>query len=466
MKQISVKDIIRECEGTLLYGDETILCGDFEKDDRKIKDGDTFVGIKGEKFDGNTFFEKALQKGAKVCLLQGKIPKKEQYEKYQDRAIVMVNDTVQAIGKLAAYKRSLYAIPVVAITGSVGKTSTKDLIASVVAQKYKVKKTQGNFNNHIGLPFTILDLKEEEALVVEMGMNHFGEIRYLTNIAKPTIAVITNIGTSHIGNLGSRENILKAKLEILEGLAKEGTVIINEDNDLLHKWHDKEKNRKIISFGIEQKADIMPYEIKLEADKSFYKINMKKKEYEIQVPISGKHFVYNSCAAIAVGEVLAISMEQIKKGIQSFELTKKRMETIKLKDDKIIINDSYNASLDSMIAALTYLKEVPGNRKIAVLGDMLELGDYAERLHQEVGKEVVKNNIDILITVGKLGDMIAREAQKLGMQEEKIYSFSDNKQVEKCIKTLWKQGDRILFKASNGMKLGEIIENLQKEEEN
>ena len=464
MKEICVEDIVRECGGTLLYGSSHLVCGDFEKDDRKIKKGDTFVGIKGENFDGNTFFEKALEKGAKVCILQGEEPAKEKLTKYQDIAIVMVKDTIEAIGKLAAYKRSLYKIPVVAVTGSVGKTSTKDMIASVVAQKYKVKKTQGNFNNHIGLPFTILSLKDEEALVVEMGMNHFGEIRYLTKIAKPTIAVITNIGTSHIGNLGSRENILKAKLEILEGLEAKGRIVINEDNDLLHSWHEKNKGKNILSFGIEEKANLVPYNIQIAAEESQYCIDVEGKTYQVKVPISGKHFIYNSCAAMAVGRILSIPMEQILQGIATFELTKKRMETILLNNGSWLINDSYNASLDSMVAALSYLKEVPGKRKIAVLGDMLELGEYAETLHREVGKEVVKNKIDILLTVGTLGKLIADEAEELGMKKDKILSFENNQEIILYLKEQMQKGDIILLKASNAMKLSQIAEELQKED--
>lgn len=233
MKNITVEDILNICNGNLICGDKKDICENFCKDTRILQSGDVYVGIKGENFDGNTLYKQAIENGAKVCILQG-IEADEEYIKEKKVSIILVDDTIKAIGKIANLKRNLYGkdFPVIAVTGSVGKTSTKDIIASVVSEKYKVLKTEGNMNNHIGLPFTILKLKDEEALVVEMGMNHFGEIDYLTNIAEPNIAVITNIGTSHIGNLGSRENILKAKLEILNSKNIKN-IVINNDNDLL-----------------------------------------------------------------------------------------------------------------------------------------------------------------------------------------------------------------------------------------
>ena len=259
-----------------------------------------------------------MENGASVCIVD-EMPKEEILQKYNYRTIILVEDGIRALQDLAKYKRNLYNIPVVAVTGSVGKTSTKDIIASVLSEKYKVLKTEGNFNNHIGLPLTLLKLKDHTAVVVEMGMNHFGEISILTNIAKPTVAVITNIGTSHIGNLGSRENILKAKLEILEGLNKNGVVIVNNDNDLLHNWAQTVDKVTTITYGIENKSNFVAKNICEDETETKYEINISHKEYNVKVPVVGKHFVYNSLCALAVGSFLNMEIEDIINGIAKFK---------------------------------------------------------------------------------------------------------------------------------------------------
>ena len=238
MREINVRDIIKVTNGKLVLGEENAECINFSKDTRTIQNGDIYIGIKGEKFDGNMFWKEALENGAKGVIIQDVEISQEEKNTYHDKIIIVVKDTIEALKEIAKFKRSLYNIPVVAVTGSVGKTSTKDIIASVVSQKYKTLKTEGNNNNNIGLPLTILKLRDHEAAVIEMGMNHLREIAYLTDIAKPTLSVITNVGTSHIGYLGSRENILKAKLEILEGM-ETPEIIINNDNDLLHKCYEE-----------------------------------------------------------------------------------------------------------------------------------------------------------------------------------------------------------------------------------
>ena len=306
-KGIKVKDIIKICNGKLVSGDENTIITSFERNTKNIKQGDLYIGFKGEVRDGGIFWEEAIKNGAIGSIINNIEIDKEKIKKYSDKVLIIVEDTVKAIQQIALYKRNLYDIPVIAITGSVGKTSTKDIIASVVNQKYKTLKTEGNLNNHIGLPITVLKLEEHQAMVVEMGMNHFGEIDELTKIAKPTVAVITNIGTSHIGNLGSRENILKAKLEILNGLQKEGKIIINNDNDLLNRWAEENKDKyKIITYGIKNKSDFMAYNIKQEENYSTYNIRINNDEYKVKVPVGGLHFVYNSLSAIAVGNTLNI----------------------------------------------------------------------------------------------------------------------------------------------------------------
>ena len=453
---MKIKDILKVTNGKMLIGDENLVCDSFSKDTRTIQNGDIYIGIKGENFDGNKFWKQALDNGAVGVIIQDVEVSTEELENYKDKTVIKVEDTLNALYEIAKYKRSLYDIPVVAITGSVGKTSTKDIIASVVSTQYKTLKTEGNNNNNIGLPLTILKLKDHEALVVEMGMNHFGEISLLTDIAKPTLAVITNIGTSHIGNLGSRENILKAKLEILEGM-KIPKIIINNDNDLLHNWYNENSEKlEIHTFGIENNSEVMGQDIKMKEESSEFTAVADSKETNIKVPVGGKHFVYNALCAMTVGKVLNISVDKIKYGIESFELTKKRMDIKKLENGAIIINDAYNASFESMKVSLEFLANHTGERKIAVLGDMFELGEYSEELHRKVGKEVVKNNIDMLICAGENAKYIIEEAKKSGKIE--TYFMHNNEEIVEKLSQELRNGDVVLVKASNGMKFFEICQ--------
>lgn len=447
---LTLKEIIDVTNGNLVYGNENEECISFERDTRAIKDGDIFIGFKGETVDGGIRYKEALENGAKGCIINKCA--NENLEKIENKFILEVENTILATQQIAKLKRKKYNIPVVAVTGSVGKTSTKDIIASVVSEKYDVLKTQGNMNNHIGLPMTILGLRNHTAMVVEMGMNHFGEISTLTKIAKPTIAVITNVGTAHIGNLGSRENILKAKLEILEGLSKDGTVVINNDNDLLHKWYLENKdNYNIVTYGIENDSMEKAQDINYLESSSKYNL---KNEGVIEVPVGGEAFVYNSLAAISVGKALGISMDKIKQGILKFELTKMRLDVQKSSKGYTIINDCYNANYDSMKSALQYLNRTPGNRKIAVLGDMLELGDFSKKLHEGVGNAVVENKVDILITVGKEAKNIAKIAIENNVE---THEYTDNNSAISKLKEILEPEDAVLVKASNSMNFKEIV---------
>lgn len=459
MNNITVQDILKVTDGNLVYGNKDEICENFCKNTKEVKTGDIYVGIKGEKFDGSKFYEEAMMAGAKGCIIN-KIDELE-IKHLKNKFIIQVEDTVDAIGKIAKLKREKYNIPVIAVTGSVGKTSTKDIIYSVVSQKYNTLKTQGNMNNHIGLPMTILGLKNHEALVVEMGMNHLGEISKLTRIAKPTIAVITNVGTAHIGNLGSRENILKAKLEILEGLAEDGYLIINNDNDLLNKWQSENKKYKIITYGINNSSKYIARDIKYNENESTYILKIDNEMIEkIEVPVGGEAFIYNSLAAISIGKLLDIPISQIKDGIKKFELSKMRLDIQKTEQGYTIINDCYNANYDSMKSAIEYLKNFEGKRKIAVLGDMLELGEFSKELHEKVGRIVGESKIDILITVGKESKNIAKAARENGV--EHIYTFDNNQEAIDKIKKILAVGDVVLVKASNSMNFKEIVNNLLK----
>ena len=458
-KNITVKEILEVTKGKLLYGNEEEICENFCKNTKEIDKDDVYIGFKGEKIDGGKFYKDAFLNGGKGCIINE--IKNLEIENFKNKFLIVVKDTVEAVGKIAKLKREKFDIPVIAITGSVGKTSTKDIIYSVVSQKYKTLKTMGNMNNHIGLPMTILGLKKEhQALVVEMGMNHFGELSYLTNIAKPTIAVITNVGTAHIGNLGSRENILKAKLEILEGLDKNGYLVINNDNDLLHNWQSKNNAYKVITFGINNESKYNAQEIEYTEKGSNYILNSKdeKNKEKIVVPIGGEAFTYNSLAGISVGKLLNIPINEIKEGIEKFELTKMRLDIKESVKGYTIINDCYNANYDSVKSAIEFLSKIKAKRKIAVLGDMLELGDFSEELHGKIGKIIAENNINVLVTVGKESKKIAEVAKNNKI--ENVYSFENNKDAIDKLKEILKLEDAVLVKASNSMNFKEIVENL------
>ena len=456
MHDLYVKDIIRLCNDKLLNGDLDLVLGHICTDSRKVKKNDVYIGIKGEVFDGNSFYRDAIERGASVCILDNV---EDDYE-YGDVTVVLVDDTLKCIQMLAQYKRSLYDIPVIAITGSVGKTSTKDIIASVVSQKYKTCKTIGNYNNHLGVPLTILSLRDEEALVVEMGMNHLGEISLLSKIAKPTISVITNVGTAHIGNLGSRENILKAKLEILDGMLDK-KVIINYDNDMLMMVSDKlESNCELYTVGIDNNAMYKAISIKEDVFSSCFDIVDISED--IKVNVGGKVFVYNSLIAYAVGDILDIDDNKIKAGINSFCLSSGRLEKKVNSMGVTIIDDTYNANYDSMKSSIELIGKVSDKRKIVILGDMLELGEYSDELHAKLGDVVFSNNIDILITIGEYSSKINDRVIELGMDSSKCYHFSREDESYDLIFKMLDSNDIVLLKGSHGIHLGRVVDKIMK----
>lgn len=447
---IYVKDIIDKFNGKLLCGDINLVLDNFSHDTRTIQNGDIYVGIKGESFDGNKFYKDALDKGAKACIVDN-IDVNEIPDKYKYKTIVLVDDSLKCIQDLARYKRSLYNIPVIGVTGSVGKTSTKDMIYAVLSTKYKVLKTEGNNNNHIGLPFTILRLKDEDIMVIEMGMNNFGEISFLTNIAKPTMAVITNVGTAHIGNLGSRENIMKAKLEIIEGL--NGPLVINNDNDILHSNIDYIKSlNRVITIGINNDSDYMAKDIN--SNLTEFKINNN----DIKCNIGNTAFIYNSLVAYVMGVLCNVDIENVKDGIETFKLTSNRLEFKKLNTGVTLIDDTYNASLDSIKSSLEILIKREGKRKIAVIGDVLELGSFSKSLHEEIGKVLLNSNLDYIVTIGN--ETNYTDKYLIDNNYNNLKHFNNEKESYEYVEHLLNNGDLVLFKGSHGMHLSNIIKYL------
>lgn len=448
MKKMFLQDIVKVTKGRLVCGDGNIEIGSFSINTKTINKNEVFVGMKGEKVDGSKFYLDAFDKGAIGAIInKDSVDIKEVTGKF----ILEVEDTVLALQEIAKYKRSLYEdLLVVGVTGSVGKTSTKDIIALTLSNKYKVLKTEGNYNNELGLPLTILGLKDETALVLEMGMDGFGQLSLLSKIGRPKYAVITNVGTAHIANLGSRENILKAKLEILDGLDKDGKLFINNDNDMLNMWNNKEKQSNVVTFGINNKSDYTATNVSYNELTTF---TCNGDDYKVNV--GGEAFVYNALSAIAIGTTLNIDKDKIKNSLSNIVLTKNRLEEIDKKGYKII-SDCYNANYDSMKEGLSNLGKYKDKRRIAVLGDMLELGEYSKELHEKVGEEVINNNIDILVTVGTEAKYIAKVAK----EKVDVHEFDNNKDAIKYLKSIIKENDVILVKASHGMNFTEIVDNI------
>ena len=443
---MKVYEIVEATQGILVSGNKDDEINFFSQDSRQMKNGGMYIPLKGERFDGHNFIESAFQTGAQAIISEKDV-------NYEDKIVIKVKDTYQALKDMASYLRNHRPVKVVGVTGSVGKTSTRDMVYSVVKQKYKTLKTEGNYNNEIGLPLTILRYHDEEILVLEMGMNHLQEMSRLSMIARPDIACITNVGTAHIGELGSRENILKAKLEITDGMKEGSTLIINQDNDMLQTVELPHLN--VVRVGKGNEASIQASHIILEETKSSFEVEYQGKKEIIEVPVQGEHNISNALIAIAVGIALNISLEDIKKGIQEFKLTKNRMDILE-KNHKTVIDGTYNASVDSMKSSIDVLANYK-KRKVAILADMLELGDYSQQLHEEVGSYVASKGIDILVCVGKEAKYIYQKARE-SMKD--VYYFESNQEVIDRLDELLKEDDVILVKGSHSMNLKEVVEKI------
>ena len=452
---MKLKDLLEMSNGVLIgNADLEMEIKNFSIDSRNIGENCVFVPLKGEKADGHDYIESAFNNGA-----VGTFTARDS-EVVEGKFFIKVNDVLSALQETAKNLRTkLIDIPVVALTGSVGKTTTKDMIHAVLSKKYNTLKTQGNFNNGIGLPLTLLSYKGEEMMVLEMGMNSFGEISLLSNIARPNLSVITNVGHSHIGNLGSRENILKAKLEILEGMQEGAPVIFNGDDEMLATVENLEQ--ECIEFSIENEdAEVYAYNIEVDDFSTSFTIKENEKEYRVKINLSGTKFVYNALAAWTVGKMYDVDPEDRAEALASCEYTKMRMN-IKKTDKYTIINDCYNASSESMSVALEMLARQNG-RRIAVLGEIRELGEFAEEIHVEVGGKVAMSRVDILIFAGEHSEAIKSGALKHKMPLENIYIFKDANEIIQNIFDIIKPEDAILVKASRAMEYEKIVSVLEK----
>ncbi len=424
-------------------------------DTRDLPKGCLFVALCGERFDGHDFVKKAIEAGAVAAVTQRQIA---------DCPCLVVADTGKALLKIAAFYRQKFHPVLVGVTGSVGKTTTKEMIACVLASQYETLKTQGNFNNEIGMPKTLFQMEEiHTAAVIEMGMSHFGEISRLSRTAQPTIGVITNIGYSHIENLKTQEGILQAKLEILDGMEPDAPLVVNGDDCLLAPLK-RELSRPIITYGVENaKADVQAVDVQRDAHTTSFRIRTQSgKEYPIVLPCVGKHNVMNALAAFCVGRFANIAPEKICKALGTYQTVGLR-QNIYRRGAYTIVADCYNASPDSMKAALSVLRDLPcKGRRIAVLGDMLELGDMSRQLHTLVGEMVAQCEVDALFCYGKESFYLA---QRAAMLEVSVYHTEDRKELCRVVRQFLRPEDAVLFKASRGMHLEDCINVIFEQEE-
>ncbi|HDR7542993.1 UDP-N-acetylmuramoyl-tripeptide--D-alanyl-D-alanine ligase [Bacillus sp. CH_442] len=420
-------------------------------DSKKITKGNLFVPIIRVK-DGHDYVKEAMEKGAAASLW-----KKSYGDPPKGIAIIFVDDTLLALQKIARYYRKTSNVKVIGITGSNGKTMVKDIISTILSTTYRVHKTKGNLNSQIGLPLTILEMKQDtELLILEMGMSETGQIRNLAQIAQPDVAIITMIGQSHLETLGSREEIAKAKFEIVDGLNDGGLFLYNGDEPLL--------SQNINMLGIESKSfggkytnDLFPTNVQLDEYGVHFKLNHSKIQYD--VPLHGKHNIFNTIVGIAVGQFYKVPIEKIQEALQQINITQMRFQFLTAKTGFTIINDAWNASPSSMKAAIETLQKLNAyKKKFIVIGDMLELGKKAETYHREIGKMLNEESIQYVFTYGELAKIVAEEARK-NYHTGKIKSFDNKAKIaEEVLKVITKK-DVVLLKGSRGMALEEIVQN-------
>lgn len=451
MAAFTLQEVEKATGGRLLYPvvDDSVF-SQVETDTRAITEGALFVALKGETFDGHDYVLQAKERGAAGAVVAEDRPEYKQ----EGFAVVIVTDTRKAYQDLARFHRRRFSIPVIAVTGSVGKTSTRSMIAAVLSQKYRVLQTEKNFNNEIGLPKTLLQLTpEHKACVVEMGMRGLGQIAELAAIAEPDIGVVTNVGKSHIELLGSQDNIARAKSELVRALSEDGVAILNQDDSYVAAMADLCRG-KVVGYGIESNAAIRASRVVCSEKGLRFACRCFDQVMYIHMPLIGSHNVYNALAAIAVGRVLGLTEHQLQKGLSEYRGMPMRQELIHL-GEYTFINDAYNANPASMSEALKSLALLTKGRKIAVLGGMLELGDWTVREHEKIGAEAAELGLDALITMGSPASYIADAARKNGLGA--VYTAQDHAGAADCLRQIIQPGDTVLLKGSRGFAMEKIL---------
>jgi UDP-N-acetylmuramoyl-tripeptide--D-alanyl-D-alanine ligase len=457
-EQLSIETVLEATEGALVQGDpQTPLTG-VSTDSRSIKPGELFFALRGERFDGHHFVAKALQRGGR-----GAVVDQEGYGIADETiAIIQVADTLQALGDLANLWRRKHPIPLIAVVGSNGKTTTKEMVAGILERKDTVLKNPGNLNNLIGLPLSLLQMNSNDRVaVLEMGMNRTGEILRLTQIAEPDLGIVTNIGPVHLEGVGSIEGVMKAKGELLEGMGAHGSLIFNADDHRVVELSKQFHGGKT-AFAIKNPADWIATDIYTREDGGVsFQLTGPFGKIPIAMKLMGRYQVYNALAAAAAVSHLGVGIEEIQEGLETFQPPPMRMELITVKKGIKIINDAYNANPPSMESALRTLTEITEGRKIAVLGDMWELGESAQQAHRELGRQIKEYGIDLLFLLGQFAPHVAHGAREAGMTPEAIYIKEDHHAVSLLLAQTLRKGDWVLVKGSRIMSMEKIITELR-----
>lgn len=457
---LNIKEIIESTKGKHINGDLNIIPTEYVIDSREVSKNDFFVPIVGQNTDSHKYIIECVKKGIIGFFIESNYIDKENIIKEvinlnKEICIVEVEKTSDALYEAAKYNRNKHIdIPVVAVTGSVGKTSTREMIASVLKKEYNLLITKKNYNSYIGLYLMLLKIKDQDICVLEIGIDRFGEMDILTEIVKPDVAVITMIGTAHIGIFKNKENIFKEKLNITNGIKGLSKLIVNGDDNFLNQLINTKK------YSVEKYSMNEVEKIDIQNDNLEFETKIYNEMKKIKISEIGKHNIYNALSAIKVAEIFKMKSDNIIKGIEEYRNFSKRLEKKYIGDNILIIDDTYNASIDSMISGLESVNNLKGGRKIAVLGDMFELGEYSDELHIEIGKKFKDLNFDCLYTLGGAAKNISIEAKKY-MNKDSVFVFEDKKKLVDFLKNNLIKNDIVYFKASNGMKFFEIIEELQ-----
>ncbi len=459
---LTLEEVLKATGGKLLQGKGNAFFQGISTDSRTVAEGELFIALKGARFDGHYYAAEALKKKAGGVLIEEDKVGDIRWNGYRSRAVITVKDTLSALGDIARDWRRKYGTPMVALTGSNGKTTTKEMIAACLETNFPILKTKGNLNNLIGVPLTLLTLTEKERVVVlEMGMNVPGEIRRLTEISEPDVGLITNIQMVHLEGMGSLERLKEEKGELFRGMRRDGTILVNQDDPRVVDLASRYPGQKI-TFGIKHPADIMAKEIRLHgAGGTSFTLILEGEAMEIPLRLLGRHFVPNALSAIAVACLFGVEVNRAKEALENFQPFPMRMEIVPLEGGGTLINDAYNANPSSMELALETLVEAKGKgRAIAVLGDMLELGNFTEEAHQRIGQKVSELSIDFLLAMGEKAPVVIESAIRHGFPMEKARIVENHSETISLLRQTIQNGDWILVKGSRGMAMEKIVEGL------